>query len=228
MTRALLPFIIAISLFVVARPSGQSADTGRITGHVTLTTRVPGAPLPSTLYPSRSVDKRKTPPLPEIHNVIVYLKNVTLREPLPTRTVELRQEDETFVPHVLAITRGSTVSFSNQDGFFHNVFSLSGAANFDLGRYPKGVAKPYVFKKAGIVKVFCHIHSQMSATILVLDNPYFAIPETDGTFVLDGVPPGQYTIVGWHERVGERTSTIRVEAGRPASIELSLPVQDPQ
>ena len=227
MTRA-LTVAVAIGLFAVAGPAGQSADPGRITGHVTLTTRVPGAPLPSTIYPSRSVDKRKAPVIPEIKNVVVYLKNVAYREALQTRTVELRQEDETFIPHVLAITRGSTVSFSNQDGFFHNVFSLSGAANFDLGRYPMGVAKPFVFKKAGIVKVFCHIHSQMSATILVLDNPYFAIPDTDGRFVLDGVPPGQYTIVGWHERVGERTSTIRVDAGRSASIELSLPVQDPQ
>jgi plastocyanin len=225
-TRALLP-VVALSLFAVAWPSGQSADAGRVTGHVTLTTRVPGSPLPSTLYPSRAVDKRKTQTAPEIRNVVVYLKNVALRGELPTGTAELRQEDEAFVPHVLAITKGSAVMFSNQDSFFHNVFSLSGAANFDLGRFPRGTTRTQVFKKAGIVKVFCHIHSQMSATILVLDNPYFAIPETDGSFVLDGVPPGQYTIVGWHERVGERKATVRVEAGRPSSIDLSLPVQDP-
>jgi len=127
---------------------------------------------------------------------------------------------------VLAITKGSSVSFPNADPFFHNVFSLSGAGTFDLGRYPMGQTRTREFGKAGIVKVYCHIHSHMTATILVLDHPYFAIPNVDGTFELPDVPAGEYTIVGWHERVGERTAKIRVEPGRSASIDLSLPVED--
>jgi Polysaccharide lyase family 4, domain II len=74
--------------------------------------------------------------------------------------------------------------------------------------------------------VFCDIHSHMSATILVLDHPYFAIPEAEGTFEIANVPPGQYTIVGWHERVGERTTTVRVERGKATTIDLSLPVEE--
>ena len=118
------------------------------------------------------------------------------------------------------------VSFPNGDPFFHNVFSLSSAAAFNLGRYPRGQSKPARFAKAGLVKVFCDIHSHMSASILVLDHPYFTIPGTDGNYDIRSVPAGQYTIVGWHERVGERSASVRVEAGRTATIDLTVPVED--
>jgi len=127
---------------------------------------------------------------------------------------------------VLAITKGSTVDFPNDDPFFHNVFSLSSAAAFNLGRYPRGQSRPWKFSKAGLVKVFCDIHSHMSASILVLDHPYFTIPGVDGNYEIRSVPPGQYTIVGWHERVGERSASVRVDAGRAATIDLTVPVED--
>jgi hypothetical protein len=127
---------------------------------------------------------------------------------------------------VLAITRGTTVDFPNDDSFYHNVFSLSGAATFNLGRYPSGQSRDVAFNKPGIVKVFCQIHSHMSATILVLDHPYFTAPETDGRFDVPNLPPGDYTLVGWHERVGERTMPLRVQAGQTTSIDLKLPVEE--
>lgn len=138
----------------------------------------------------------------------------------------MRQENETFVPHVVAITRGSTVTFPNADPIFHNVFSLSRGATFDLGRYPRGQTRSEKFAKPGLVKVYCRIHSQMSATILVLDHPFFDVPNDDGSFSLANVPVGQYTLVGWHERIGERTASIRVEAGKTTNVELTLPVED--
>ncbi len=90
----------------------------------------------------------------------------------------------------MAITRGSTVDFPNGDPFFHNVFSLSRAANFNLGRFERGQSRSREFTKAGTVKVYCDIHSHMSATILVFDHPYFTIPELDGSFELPAVPVG--------------------------------------
>jgi hypothetical protein len=128
---------------------------------------------------------------------------------------------------VLAIARGTTVDFPNDDPIFHNVFSLSSAATFDLRRYPQGESRSQQFTKAGLVKVYCHIHSHMSATILVLDHPYFTIPQADGTFDLPAVPTGEYTVVAWHERVGERRAAVRVERGKAATVELSLPVDNP-
>jgi plastocyanin len=203
----------------------QAVTTGTIAGHVKLTARV-RAPLPSNAYPARTIGNHTAPAIPEIRNVIVYLKDPGFRGTLRTTRSELRQENETFVPHVLAITRGSTVEFPNADPFFHNVFSLSSSASFNLGRYPRGQTRGQPFTKPGLVKVFCDIHSHMSASILVLDHPYFTIPAVDGTYELPNVPPGQYTLIGWHERVGERTVMVRVEAGRTTPVDLTVPVED--
>ena len=81
---------------------------------------------------------------------------------------------------VVAITKGSTIDFPNNDPFFHNVFSLSSVDTFDLGRYKQGESRSTKFEKPGLVKVYCHIHSHMSASILVLDHPYFAMPPATG------------------------------------------------
>ncbi len=209
------------------RPRAQTpeAGTGAISGRVRLTARV-RSPLPSSVYPSRTIGKHVAPAIPEIRNVVVYLKDPGFRGTLRTTKAELRQEDETFIPHVLAITKGSTVEFPNGDPFFHNVFSLSSAATFNLGRYPRGETRGERFVKTGLVKVFCDIHSHMSASILVLDHPYFTIPAVDGTFELPNLPPGRYTLVGWHERVGERTLAVQVEAGRATTVDLTVPVED--
>jgi len=214
----------ALSALLISGPA-QPQETGTIAGHIRLTARV-RAPLPANPYPSRAIGRHEAPAAPEIRNVVVYLRDPGFKGALPASHVELHQENETFVPHVLAITKGSTVDFPNDDPFFHNVFSLSSAASFNLGRYPRGKSKAQTFTKAGLVKVFCDIHSHMSASILVLDHPYFAIPATDGNYEIRNVPAGQYTIIGWHERVGERAASVRVEAGRQATVDLTVPVED--
>ncbi len=135
------------------------------------------------------------------------------------------QVDETFSPRVVAITRGSTVEFPNSDPYFHNVFSLSHGATFDLGRYPRGQSRTRVFPQTGLVKVYCHLHSHMSASIMVFDHPYFTVPGGDGTFSLHDVPAGEYRISAWHERIGESPKMIRVEPGATVRVEFSLPVE---
>jgi plastocyanin len=227
MRRCVLSIAWLIAVFAAA-PGGQVPDTGSIAGHVRLTPKIKGRALPSTAYPTRAVGAHDPSTLPEIKNVVVYLKDVVFRGALPAAKGELRQEHETFIPHVLAITKGSAIDFPNDDPIFHNVFSLSSAATFDLRRYPRGQSRAQTFPKAGIVKVYCNIHSHMSATILVMDNPYFTIPALDGGFELKNVPAGEYTLVGWHERIGERKSVVRVERGKATTVDLTLPVEDPQ
>jgi plastocyanin len=222
--RGALPF--AAFLVGAAVVGAQPSPDGIIVGHVTLTSRVRGTPLPSNVYQPRAVAQHDTSDTPEIKNVVVYLKGAPFTGVLPVVHHQIRQERETFLPRVLAVTRGSTVDFPNGDPVFHNVFSLSGAKTFDLGRYPMGQTKSITVTKPGLVKVYCHIHSHMSASVLVLDHPYFTVPEINGSFRLSHVPAGTYGIVGWHERVGERVTTVTVEPGATASIELSLPVQD--
>jgi len=226
MHRTIPPIFTLLLTLIVAAPGAQS--TGRVTGHVTLTKNVRGTALPSTAYPARTVGRHDAPPVPEILNVVVYVKDPGYRGALPAKRAEMGQENEAFVPRTLTVTKGSTVDFPNRDPFFHNVFSLSGAANFNLGRYPRGQTRSQTFTKPGIVKVYCQIHSHMSATILVLDHPFFTVPATDGNYELPNLPPGEYTIVGWHERVGERTARVRVQAGQTASVDLALPVEDPR
>ena len=221
----LLALIVAAPAFPTAAP-GQSALTGGVKGLVTLTRRVRGTALPTSSYPGRAIGRHDAPAVPEIANVVVYVKDPGYRGPLPVKRTEMKQENETFIPRTLAVTKGSTVDFPNDDPFFHNVFSLSGAANFNLGRYPRGQTRSQTFNKAGVVKVYCQIHSHMSATILVFDHPFFTIPELDGTFELPNLPSGDYVVVGWHERVGERAASVHVEHGKTTSVTLSLPVED--
>ena len=139
----------------------------------------------------------------------------------------IAQRDEQFIPHVVAVTTGSSVEFPNDDSIFHNVFSLSRPATFDLGRYPSGASRSRTFQKAGIVKVYCQIHSHMSAVVRVFDHGWFTIPDDSGTFSIDGVPPGSYTLAAWHERIGERRDRVTVRAGATTDITFTLPVLEP-
>jgi plastocyanin len=214
--------VCVLAAWAVAQAAGQ-AGVGRIEGMVRVIPP-PASAVPSGVYPSRRVSKPQ-PKASEISNVIVFLKDPPKRAEVPPTHATIVQKDEAFVPRVVAVTRGSTIDFPNSDPFFHNVFSLSKGATFDLGRYPKGESKSRSFPNTGLVKVFCHIHSHMTAAIMVFDHPFFRIPAADGTFALEGVPAGSYQISAWHERIGESSNTIKVEAGRTARIEFELPME---
>lgn len=182
-----------------------------------------GTALRSGAYPSRQVN-RKTPDAAEIANVVVFVKDAPTDSALPVTRASISQRDEAFVPRVTAITRGSTVEFPNFDPYFHNVFSLSRALTFDLGRFRKGDKRERAFPRAGVIKVYCHIHSEMAATILVFDHRLYTTPANDGTFTIDAVLPGTYQLSAWHERIGETIKPLKVVAGEDASVEFALPV----
>jgi plastocyanin len=178
---------------------------------------------PAAAYPTRAVPLARLAPPSEVRHVVVYLKSAPARARAPVR-VEIVQRNETFVPRVVAVPVGSVVAFPNADPIYHNVFSLSRAKAFNLGRYPRGQSKEERFDTPGIVRVFCDIHSHMSATVMVFNHPWFAIPDEDGRFDLSDVPPGDREITAWHERLGERTLRVQVESGRPATAAFTLPV----
>src|SRR3954469_24736941 len=139
-------------------------------------------------------------------------------EPRP----KLDQRNEAFVPHVLAIVAGTVVDFPNNDETYHNVFSLSSTKPFDLGRYAAGHSKSVKFDRPGIVRVFCDIHSHMSAFILVFSHRYFAVTDDDGRYRMENVPPGTYTAVAWNESMPTETKRVTVGDGVDADLNFSL------
>jgi len=132
------------------------------------------------------------------------------------------QRNETFVPHVLAITTGTTVDFPNSDKFYHNVFSLSKTRPFDLGRYASGASRPVRFDRAGIVRVFCDIHSHMNAYILVFNHPFFAMTDAEGRYRIENVPPGSYGVIAWNEGTSSEARPITVADGGVAELDFSI------
>jgi plastocyanin len=142
------------------------------------------------------VEKKSRPS--DLSEAVVYVDGIKLK-PKPMRaTVTMR--GKTFSPHLVAVSVGSTVDFPNQDAIFHNVFSLSGENRFDLDLYKRPKSGQWTFQAPGIARVYCNIHPQMSAIVVVRDNPYFVQPKSDGSFVIEDVPTGRHTIKAWHER----------------------------
>ena len=159
-----------------------------------------------------------------MRNVVLYVQRASVPDGAAPARGTIAQREEQFIPHILPVARGATVDFPNNDDVFHNVFSLSSAKTFDLGRFPQGASKSETFEKAGTVQIFCHIHSDMSAVVLVLENPYFAVPSDAGRYVIENVPPGEYTVVGWHERIKPVTRTVRVVSGETARLDFNIPI----
>jgi plastocyanin len=110
------------------------------------------------------------------------------------------QKGKKFTPHITIVPTGSSVDFPNLDPIFHNAFSNVAGQPFDTGLYPPGGTRRVRFQRPGIVRVFCNIHSTMSAVILVVDSPYFALTDRSGAYRIRGVAPGEYTLRVWHER----------------------------
>src|SRR3954462_6186277 len=162
--------------------------------------------------------------VPDLLRSIVYLESAP-RGAFETSDgghAVMDQRNESFVPHVLAITTGTTVDFPNSDRFYHNVFSLSKTKTFDLGRYAAGHSKSIRFDRPGIVRVFCDIHSHMSAFILVFTHPYFAVTDDQGRYRIDHVPPGNYGVIAWNEGTASAPRPVTVPDGGAAELDFAL------
>lgn len=117
----------------------------------------------------------------------------------PAGRFTLVQKNRMFMPHLIVVPVGSVVSFPNADPFFHNVFSLFNGKRFDLGLYESGKSKDVVFSREGVSYIFCNIHPEMSAVVLSLSSPHYAITDGDENFRIDDIPPGDYEVHAWIE-----------------------------
>jgi plastocyanin len=150
---------------------------------------------------------------------VVYLEGA--RKAVPMAKAIVDQRDKTFLPHVSVVTVGTAIQFPNNDTVFHNVYAYFDAKKFDLGMYPRGAVKSVTFDKPGVVAVLCNVHSDMSAYIMVVDTPYFAITNKSGHFQINGVPPGTYTVHVWHESGAKLSQSFQVTAhSEPLNLTL--------
>lgn len=146
-----------------------------------------------------------------IENAVVYIEKIEGKSfPPPGEPVILNQVGLVFVPHVLPVIVGTTVNFPNEDVVLHNVFSPGYTGKFNLGTYPQGTTKTRVFEKPGIVLLLCNVHHEMSAFVIVVENPYFVVTDQDGKYILKNVPPGKYNLAVWHENMRHQIKKIEV------------------
>jgi plastocyanin len=222
--KATAALIVVAALVCVLPPRTivDGARNGAITGRVELR-RVPASaerrPTVAELgTPATALD------LSDRLTSVVYLDSAPRGafEQVETPRAVMDQRGERFVPHILAITTGTIVDFPNSDRIYHNVFSLSKTRQFDLGRYAAGHSKPVRFDRAGVVRVFCDIHSHMNAFILVFSHPFFSLTDSDGRYRIDNVPPGTYNLIAWNEGVSSEARPVVVPDGGIAEIDFTL------
>lgn len=159
-----------------------------------------------------------------VHRTVVYFTpraGAPRPEPLagPFEVVTVRKK---FEPTVAVVPVGSTVAFPNQDPILHNAFSVSGENRFDLGLYRGGESRETKFDTPGVVQVFCNVHHSMAAYVVVVDTPYYTSPETNGEFLLQGVPEGSGTLTFWHEQTETVTRRIDVPTAEPLAVALKI------
>ncbi len=186
-----------------AQPAGPApgGTPGRILGTVTATE--------SDGKPASAAD------------VIVYVVGFT--EPPGKDKTRIAQQGRKFVPDLVAITVNELVEFPNFDPYLHNVFSQSGPRKFDLGSFKRGESKEKQFPMPGVVDVYCNIHPEMAATILVLPNRRHVLAQADGRYTLEGVPPGDWTVFAYTRRATKPVSArVSVKPGADVTVDFSI------
>lgn len=168
------------------------------------------------------VGKAKVQGKQEHRNIVVYVEGVNGDFQPPSKRPELNHINLSFQPSVLAVLKGTVVDFPNSDPVFHSAFSISPSNPFDLGLYQKGREKFVHFKNPGVVEVFCHIHSHMHAYILVLDNPFFAMTDEEGSFSISNVPDGSYTLKAWLNPSVVISKPVSVQGKQTVNLDFTL------
>jgi plastocyanin len=153
-------------------------------------------------------------------NVVIFLEE--LQMPNANGKEKIMQKGKQFSPRVLPIVMGGVVEFPNEDPFNHNVFSPTPEYKFDLDYYGTGKSKNVRFQKTGAVRIYCNIHSNMVADVLVVPNPYFAKTGKDGKFKISNIPPGKYTFVAWQPSGASEKRGIAIVDGKTININFEV------
>ena len=157
---------------------------------------------------------------------VVYVDTISGKTfPAPTQHPVIDQKGLVFQPHVTAVQVGTTVDFLNSDSVAHNVFWTSIGGNkklgHNLGTWPKGERKSFKFDTPGAVPILCNVHPEMSAYLVVVPTPYFAVSDQAGTYKIENVPDGSYTVIAWHEGAKNQSKPVSVTGDTKADFTLS-------
>jgi plastocyanin len=206
----------------------QAGIAGDIAGQIAITKTLTKRRVTVNAYGFRgtaAVPQKLEARINELTRVAVYLESPSNDAITPIRTT-LKQRDQQFYPDILVVPVGSSVDFPNNDPFFHNVFSLSRAHSFDLGYYPQGKSKTIRLDKPGVVQVYCHLHPNMSAAIVVSPTPWYTQPDEAGRYVLEGIPAGTAKLVFWHKSAGFFKRTVEINENGTVTVDLNMPIED--
>jgi plastocyanin len=146
---------------------------------------------------------------PVINETLVWLEPLGRAPKRPAQPFTMTTRSKAFLPHVMAVPAGSTISFPNEDPIAHNLFSLTPGNSFDLGLYRKGPGKTQKFETPGVVNVYCNVHPNMSAVVHVMTSPYYGFTDAQGNYSFD-VPAGKYRVTAWNEQGGSATQDIEI------------------
>ncbi|HJP29256.1 MAG TPA: carboxypeptidase regulatory-like domain-containing protein [Candidatus Latescibacteria bacterium] len=218
-----LHLVVALLAGLCLRSGTAWGQTGTIAGSVVLPPSQTkersfrGSLYRNRLAPNRRGQEKVATPRSRYDDVIIGAHALDFDPPLQAAPAPARMDQKMarFWPRVLPITVGATVEFVNQDRFYHNVFSLSRPNDFDIGRKPTGVVAGQAFNDTGRVEVFCDIHPQMNATVLVLGTPWFTRPDSTGSFRLEALPEGRYRLHAYHPEHDDLERQIEVGGGVP-------------
>lgn len=152
--------------------------------------------------------------------IVISLQAPGTKVTPPAKPLELDQKGMVFMPHVMAVVRGTTVRFLNSDAVAHNVFSPEG--KYNLGTWPQGATRDHLFDKPGVYTQLCRVHPEMEAFVVVLETPYFAVTDRDGQYAIADVPPGKYTLVAWSEKLKSVKQEVAIEAGKTLTVDLAM------
>ena len=162
----------------------------------------------------------------DCRDIVVYLPDATGTFTPPEDHAQIDQTNLVFVPHVLPILVGTTVDFKNNDDVMHNVYSPDQAADkFNLGSWPKGEVRSHTFTSCDQFcspVILCNVHPEMSAYVIVVKNPYFAVTDKAGNFTIKDVPAGDYKLALWHEKLNGDGATVTVPATGSVSVSLEM------
>ena len=156
----------------------------------------------------------------DLSDVVVYVDGAKTR-PRPAR-VTMTMKGKSFIPRVVVVPVGGTVDFPNEDPIFHNVFSVSKTAPFDLGVYDPGRSASVRMERTGLVKVYCNIHPEMAASIVVLANRWYTLCDRGGGFVISGIPDGEYVLRAWNDMGAESRRNVKLENGCVMQAPITL------